>query len=366
MTISDLAKTFSAAHNCSMSNEILVRQAFADQAIWCLKLGSPFTASLVKGLGQDLDRSSKTGKTILDWPGPPDAMGDSVPLRLAGALHALVRAGELPELEKFYPPHPLPGQNNLSEAAMKAIDEADEKICNWLEYPPQTNEVARSAILYPGLMEITRQTKLPLALYELGASAGLNLILDRYAYKLGAIQAGQKGSPVLLAPLWRGGNPNATEPKIISRRGCDRNPLKVTSKEHRGRLIAYVWPDQSQRLSRIKAALKLALVNPPQLEKADAADWVEENIPLAPQPGTTRVLFHSIAFQYFPKEAKQRIKAHMARAGANATANTPLAWLAFESSPKEGPSLTLKLWPGGKTRLLARADAHCNRINWLA
>ncbi len=364
--MSDLAKNTTAGHNCPMSNEILVRKAFADQAKWCEKLGSPFTARLVAGLGQDLDRSSRAARTILDWSGPPNAMGDSVPLRLAGALHALVRAKKLPKLAKSYPPHPLPDQKTLSTAALKAIDQADEEICQWLEYPPQTNEVARSSTLYPGLMEIARTTKLPLALYELGASAGLNLILDRFAYKMGATEAGQKGSPVLLAPLWRGNAPAAGQPKIISRRGCDKNPLMVTNPEHRARLIAYVWPDQKQRILRIQAAIKLALVNPPQLEKADAADWVETNISLNPEPGVARVLFHSIAFQYFPEEAKQRITAHMARAGAKATLKTPLAWLAFETSPKDGPALTLKLWPGGKTRLLARADAHCKKVNWLA
>jgi len=348
-----------------MPNEILVRRAFADQAKWCAKLGSPFTARLVAGLSQNLDRSSKTGKTILEWSGVPDAMGDSVPLRLAGALHALVRAGKLPKLAELYPPHPLPGQAALSKTAMEAIIEADEEICQWLNFTPQTNEVARSSVLYPGLMEVAKKTALPLALFELGASAGLNLILDRFAYQLGSVQAGQIGSPVSLSPLWRGGAPAPIEPRIISRHGCDRNPLEVTNPEHRARLTAYVWPDQQQRLFRLEAALKLANENPPRIEKADAADWVKENISLDPEPGVARLLFHSIAFQYFPEEAQQRIKAHMARAGTKATANAPLAWLAFESHPKESPRLTLKLWPGGETRLLARADAHCRKIQWL-
>lgn len=72
-----------------MNTETRVRVSFAVQARWCEKLGSPFTARLLEGLGADLDHTTMSGHRVLTWQGPPDALGDAVALRLAGALHAL-------------------------------------------------------------------------------------------------------------------------------------------------------------------------------------------------------------------------------------------------------------------------------------
>ena len=256
-----------------MTQEVLVRNAFAQQSEWCESLGSPFTARLMEGLGQRLDRNTVSGRTVLDWQGPPDARGDSVPLRLAGALHALVRRGRLPELAKLYPPNANPALADLTDAAMAALREADDEINEWLRHAPQTNEVARSGVLYPGLMVVAAKTKLPLALFEIGASAGLNLIPDKYRYHLGGATLGRRGSPVVLSPEWSGRLQAKAEPDIHSRLGCDKNPLDASNASHRERLIAYIWADQRDRISRVEAALALTRENPPAIEAADAADW---------------------------------------------------------------------------------------------
>ena len=154
------------------------------------------------GLGDALDRGTTTGQLILDWSGQPDALGDSVPLRLAGALHALARRNPDSRLAEAYPPHDLPTTRHLTEIALEAIHLQDSNIAQWLEYPPQTNEVARSALIYPGLMTIAAQTLMPLALYEVGASAGLNLLADHYCYRLGSLTCGRSDSPLLLKPRW--------------------------------------------------------------------------------------------------------------------------------------------------------------------
>jgi len=67
-----------------------------------------------------------------------------------------------------------------------------------------------------------------------------------------------------------------------------------------------------------------------------------------------------------PDATKARIAAHLERLGAAARRDTPVAWLAFEQFADEGPRLTLRLWPGGTERLLARGDAHGRAVNWLA
>lgn len=302
----------------------------------------------------------------MDWPGKPDALGDSVPLRLAGALHALVRRGRLPDLAGLFPPNPVPQPDALADAAMAAIAEADEEIFGWLDHTPQTNEVGRSGILFPGLVTVAGETGLPLSLFEVGASGGLNLIPDRYGYRLGGAVFGEMNSPVILSPAWSGPAPDGPPPVISARRGCDRHPLDVTDAAHRERLIAYIWPDQAERLARVEGAIGLAQSGPPSVDRADAADWVEDMIGRRPaQPGVTRVLFHSIAFQYFPDDAQRRITVAMERAGEQATKSAPLAWLAFEQVRDEGPLLTLRLWPGGRERVLARGgDAHVREATW--
>jgi len=341
-----------------------VREAFATQAGWCVKLGSPFTARLLEGLGHDLDRATRTGRTVLDWPGNPDAHGDALALRLAGALNALVRHGRLAELAEFYPPNALPERSDLSAAALAAIRDADDEICAWLQFAPQTNEVARSGVLYPGMMQIAADTGLPLALFEVGASAGLNLIPDQYAYEFAAANFGRKGSPVTLTPAWSGPSPGGVAPVVHSRRGCDQSPIDIADDGHLERLLSYIWPDQPERVARLEAAAGLARDASLTIDQADAADWVDEVFSPPGEDGVVRVLFHSIAYQYFPEETKQRITARMVSAGAGASRVAPLAWLAFELCEGKGAQLTLRLWPGGDERVLATADPHVRHIEW--
>ncbi|MEM1382225.1 MAG: DUF2332 family protein [Pseudomonadota bacterium] len=348
-----------------MTQENIVREAFARQARGCRRLGSPFTATLMEGLGSRLDRSTATGQRILDWQARPDAEGDAVPLRLAGALHALVRSGQLPTLAPLYPPAPVPEPAILAEAALAAIVDEDAQIAAWLDHAPQTNEVARSAALYAGLMVVAAETGLPLTLFELGASAGLNLILDRYAYRLGGRETGAPVSPLCLCPDWTGSAPPESDVRIGARHGCDLNPLDVTDPAQTNRLAAFIWPDQLTRIARFEAAVELARPDPPRIDKADAAIWVEARMGAPAAPGAARVVMHSIAYQYFPPATKARIEAAMAGAGAAATAEAPLAWLALEIAEDAGqPLLTLRLWPGGEPRVLAEADPHLRTLAW--
>jgi hypothetical protein len=96
--------------NGANAREREVRTAFARQTGYCAKLGSPFTSLFCEVLGGKLDRETGIGRRVLDWPGKPDALHDSVPLRLCGGLHGLVRAGRLPALARLYPPNPLPSR----------------------------------------------------------------------------------------------------------------------------------------------------------------------------------------------------------------------------------------------------------------
>lgn len=347
--------------------EARVRAAFASQSEHCRRLGSPFTALLTGIAAERLDRSTPIGRRVLDWAGDPDALHDSVPLRICGGLNGLVRSGAAPALASLYPPGAMPEADALWDAVASVMAERAAELDGWLEGPPQTNEVARSGGLGGGFATVAAATGLPLALYELGASAGLNLLPDRYDLRLGARRYGDPASAVRLEPAWTGDDPPDAEIRIASRRGVDRNPLDVTDPVHRARLVAYVWPDQVERVARLEGALAIAASEPPRLDREDAASWVEREIEAAePMAGQARVVFHSIAYQYFPADTQARIAASLERTGSAATAERPLAWLRYEADEAGAlPTLRLRLWPG-EDRILARLDPHGRQVDWLS
>jgi hypothetical protein len=351
-----------------MTSESLVRAAFAEQARWCRHFGSPFTGLLLDQAAAGLNRDTAIGRRILDWPGNPDATHDALPLRLAGGLHGLARSGRLPDLTRLYPPAAMPDGEMLWRAAVGALTVAHDALDKWLDSAPQTNEVARSPMLMCGLLAITAATGgLPIALHELGASGGLNLLLDRYFYRFGgSLVTGAKDATLVFTPELTGTLPPDAPVRVIRRRGVDLNPLDLRRDADRNRLLSYIWPDQLARLARIKAAIEIARIDPPPIDRGDAADWIEAMLEPGGAPGVVRVVMHSIAFQYFPARTQERILAHIEMVGARATAAAPFAWLRFElDAPRGGAALRLKLWPGGEDRMLATGSAQQPRIDWI-
>lgn len=343
--------------------ESAVREAFRSQAAFCARLGSPFTGRLCGAIAARLDRETAIGRRIFDWPGDPSASHDNLPLRLCGGLHALVRAGRSPSLAALYPPAPLPAEDELAEVVQRTLAADGEWLDPWLDNAPQTNEVGRSAVLMSGLLAIADRFGLPLRLYELGASAGLNLQLDRYGYDLGGRRSGDRQSPVQLQPLWQGAPPPDAEVRIAGRAGVDISPMDPAKEGER--LLAYIWPDQPERLARAAAALAIARSVRLSIERGDAADWIEHSLPIQPTAGLVRVVLHSIAFQYFPEATRARVRTHIEAAGAAATERAPVAWLRFELLPDEpSSSLRLRTWPG-EERLIAWAHPHGTEVRWL-
>jgi hypothetical protein len=226
-------------------------------------------------------------------------------------------------------------------------------LADWVQRPPQTNEVGRSAPLAAAARVVAAETGLPLALYELGASAGLNLVFDRIA-----------GEGGLLAPDWRGPPPPDVPLRIVARRGVDLTPLSPVTDALR--LRACLWPDQPARRARLEAALAIARDDPPRVEAGDAGEWLAAQLARPAPEGVVRVVFHSIAAQYFPPETRARVARALAGAGAVATPRAPLAHIAMEADGTPGSAaLTLQLWPGDEgPRLIARTGFHGERIDW--
>jgi hypothetical protein len=338
-----------------------IRQAFVDQADWAGRLDAPFTELLCATLGAIIDETTEAGRRFLGWPGNPRA--DALVLRLLGGLHAMVRGGDAPALATSYPPNPMPDPVALAARLGAAL--ADPRLLPWLDSAPQTNEVARSGMLMPGMMVIAAATGLPLRLFELGASAGLNLRMDRYRYDFAGQLSGPFDAPLLLAPAWQGPRPPPATVTVVERCGVDLAPVDVRDPAGRARLLAYVWPEQTARIERLSAAMAAFADDPAVLDAGDAAPWIEQYVAL--RPGTATVVYHSIAWQYFPDATRSRITAHLTKLAAEATADSPLAWLRCEFEAADAPRATLRLtmWPGGADRLLAYGHPHGATVEWL-
>jgi hypothetical protein len=341
-----------------------VPAAFRQQIDWCDRLGSPFTARLLERLLRDIDDGGPAAALVAGWPGDPVA--DALPLRLAGALHALVLAGTAPDLASCYPPRAADGPDLLGPALRGAVTEHAGFLRGFLASPPQTNEVGRAAVLLGGFLQVAAATGLPLSLLEIGASAGLNLVWDRYRYRLGSADWGDPHSRVLLAPEWRGSLPPLDAPVIVAERAaCDVAPIDLEDEAQRLRLRAYVWADQVERLARLDGAVAVARRAGHRVEAADAATWLRAKLARLPA-GRATVLFHSIMWTYLSAPDRAAIAETAARAGEAATAAAPFAWLRFElQHPDAPPELRLTLWPGHGETCLARAHPHGSRVTWL-
>lgn len=334
-----------------------ILEGFLFQADACREMGSSFTALLCEVLADGLDNESALGRRIAAWPGHPNQ--EVLPLRAAGGLNYLVLTGAAPELARRYPPNPLPSPADLQSTLRETIRTHDEFLTAFLDSPPQTNEVSRSAAILVGALEVATRFDLPLEIFEVGASAGLNQGFDGYRYEVGALEWGDPHSPVVVRGDWSGPPPLLeANLRVGARRGCDQRPLDPTSPEDRVRLLCYIWPDQIPRVERLRAALDLAALDPPSIERADAADWVERHF-ATPKSGVVKVLVHTVVWQYLPEETQARITRAMEHAGSQATEDAGIAWLMMEHDGLgRGGGLHLRQWPGGEDRLLGRFDYH--------
>jgi hypothetical protein len=343
-----------------------VRASFRDQARASRALGSPFTARLCDLLAERLEARGAVGARVLGWTGEPSGKSDALALRVTGALHAEVLGGTSPALAAAYPPHEV-ADEALWAAIAEALATREEAILAFLDSPPQTNEVGRSAAMIAAGHLLHARFPLPFVLSELGASAGLNLNWDRFALETSGGRLGD-GAPVL-APTWHGEAPVASAPVVVDRRGVDLRPIDLADPAQRLRLRAYVWPDQAARL----AALDAALAHPPApVDRGDAGEWLARRLG-EPRLGHLHMVWHTIAWQYFPPGTRATCEAALEGAGALATEDAPLARLAMEAdgagvtgaaSGGEGAALTLTVWPGGEPQPLGRIHFHGRWIDW--
>jgi hypothetical protein len=341
-----------------MADEQTNRAAFLKQEHYCTTMSAPITARICAGLAESLDRTTRTGARALDWPGEPTA--DALPLRMVGGLHALELSGADPLLSRLFAGE-ITEPETVVQVLRGSFASHDETLWPWLDGPPQTNEPGRSAGLMVGMIEIVRRFGQPVELLEIGSSAGLNLLIDRYRFDLGGTKVGPADAPVTIRPEWRGSPPAPLPVRFVSTRGVDVQAIDATDPAAAERLRAYVWADNPERLERLTGAIAMQRAAPVRLEQGDAADWLDARLAESQAEGVTRVLMHSVVWQYLGAERQARISAAMAAAGAKATLEKPLAWVRFEPDRGLNPrqEVWVRSWPDGDGFVkLAHSQAH--------
>ncbi|HLJ08090.1 MAG TPA: DUF2332 domain-containing protein, partial [Acidimicrobiia bacterium] len=194
---------------------------------------SPLSVALMRGAADDLERGGIVAEL---YTGVPLPAGQAPALRLLAALHRLVLAGQAPELAGYYPSvggyeHP----DGAWEAAELTLRMNAADLAAVLRRGVQTNEPGRSAVLFGVLLWIADHFRRPVRLLEVGASAGLNLLAEKYAYRNTGALLGDPDSPLVFEGPWVGTpvpDPAAAQEhlRLVERRGCDIAPIDATSR----------------------------------------------------------------------------------------------------------------------------------------
>jgi hypothetical protein len=244
------------------------------------------------------------------------------------------------------------------------LDHVDQVVATMLVRRTQTNEVGRCALLLPVVASLPG----PLALVEVGASAGLCLLPDRYAYDYGGTIVGDSAAPLRLACQPYGPVPIPAQlPEVVWRRGIDLAPIDLGDPDAVRWLECCVWPDQPQRLARLQAAVGIACSEAPVVVRGDLLELLGPMVAQAPA-GATVVVFHAATLVYLPEAGRRRF--------AELMAGLPAVWISAE-----GPGVVpgLDAWLGrapvadgavfllgqGPDQLVGLADPHGAWLQWL-
>ena len=274
----------------------------------------------------------------------PDPEWDA-PLRLLGGLHYLVLGGRA-DWDDPLEQH----RGFLSDfVATQGV---------------QTNEVQRSWVLLPLLLRVAQRMEAEtFDLVELGPSAGLNLVWDRYGYRYEAGEWGSAKAVLRFEGDERRPVPGELlelRPTVGTRVGIDRAPIDVT-KEHGARLLrSFVWAGQEERLRRLDQAIEALRSDPPELVQGDYVAELPKVLAAQPRDGLT-VVFQTASFGYIGDEGRARVREVLEQAGKD----RQLA-LISTGKPRKGDDWGLRLvyWPGGEREFAGHADFHGSWLSW--
>ena len=303
------------------------------------------------------------------------SLAESVPdgrqapnLLLAAVQYLLERDGEH-RLARYYPSltdDPRPPDDDCYPAFRAFCFGRADALEPLLEHRrTQTNSVRRSAVLYPALAHVAADSSGPLALVELGPSAGLNLAFDRYRYDYDGRVVGATDAPVTIESELRGGTPPLPDdpPAIHSRVGIDLHPLDVTDPDDVDWLRALVWPAHTERRALLDGALAATRDDPPRLVEGDLLEDLPAVLDSIPDDVPVCVCNTLVLYQV-PETVCQELESLL----RERMRKRPLQWLTGRPELSGGESVGLD-WvrrEGGTVRRdrLLEHDPHGAWLDW--
>ncbi len=325
------------------------------------RTGSQLYARLSEGVRDDAQLRSLTAHAK---PGQPHAN------LLFAAVHFLLLRGAEHPLREFYPDlggtkegDPFPAFRDfclMYRAELEPLINA--RVTN-------TNEVGRSAILHPGFRIAAAEAKAPLYLIEIGPSAGLNLIWDKYGVRYNkdgnVIASIAPDAPLVIECEARGEKipPAGPSPEIAGRIGLELNPVDLSNVDDRDWLRALMWPDQISRMERLDKAIALFGKTRPQIRGGDALALLPDAMAEAPRDAAICV-YHTIAIYQFSTAMKQALDDILTTAGVR----RPILRLSFEMENLGECILRLIHYHDGarRERELALSHPHGTWLEWRA
>jgi hypothetical protein len=325
---------------------------------------------------ETIDRSQLYGRLSLSIARDPELLalaaharvGQPVPNLLFGAVQYLLLRDQTQPLTMYYPgltEHPDPGDPFPVFRAF-CLERAGE-IATLLETRlVQTAHVSRCTCLLPAFELIARRTGRPLALVEIGASAGLNLLWDRYSYEYGGGRRhGNSRSPLQLRTELRGTRrpplPSRL-PEVATRVGLDLNPIDVRDPDQVLWLRALIWPDETGRAHQLESALEVARQDPPTVIAGDALETLPAVLATVPRDHTLCV-YHSYTVNQFSARGRQ----HLAALFEREARHRDLYRISIEMLGGEHPRIDLTSYRASvrSDELLAWCDAHGAWLEWI-
>lgn len=293
--------------------------------------------------------------------------GQPVPNLFFAAIHYLLGFNRDEPLARFYPSltDPPIGDPKVAFPAFRsfALSHSEDIVELLATRLVQTNEVRRCAYLFPSMIVAARWfEERPLALVEIGTSAGLNLLWDKYAYRYGEQSGfGQAGSPVTIQSEFRGQIPDWLSdpiPRVTQRIGLDLNIVDANDPDEAAWLRALIWPEHRERREILDAALQHRATYELDLRQGDGFSMLKDVVSELPKD-TVACIYHT----------------HVANQVSPATHETLFADLAELGKTRDlihifnniKPTLHLTVYRDGSEEhlALAKADGHARWFEWL-
>ena len=297
--------------------------------------------------------------------------GQPVAFLFFGAVHYLLLKETAHELSTFYPDLTSSPRTDDPYPAFRSFclehgSEIHRLVASRLV---QTNDPQRSCSLLPALEYIERQVGgRPLALVEIGASAGLNLLWDRYSYDYGdGRRYGEPSSLVGLSCKLLGPHPPplpATPPAVAFRIGIDLNPIDIEDADSILWLRALVSPEQRATAAILGKALSLARQDPPRIVRGDAVEVLTAVLRRVPA-GAILCIFHSFALAQFTEEGRRRLMDEIASWGAKREVFLVSIEYSWEVDRTE---IVVTHFNGASSlrAVLGYCDSHSTWLKWIA